>query len=43
MEMIFPRIIGASKSLDKCWFWCNEILSRADEYSEADDVLKNLI
>jgi hypothetical protein len=32
-------IIAPSKSFDKCWFCCN-ILSRIEEYSDADEVLK---
>lgn len=39
IEIILPMIIAPSKSFDKCWFCCN-ILSRIDEYSDADDVLK---
>ena len=39
IEIICPIIIAPSKSFDKCWFCCN-IWSRADEYSDADEVLK---
>lgn len=38
-EIIWPMIIAPSKSFDKCWFCCNS-LSRIDEYSDADEVLK---
>lgn len=38
-DIIWPMIIAPSKSFDKCWFCCN-ILSRADAYSDADEVLK---
>lgn len=39
IEIILPMIIAPRRSFDRCWFCCN-ILSRIEEYSAADDVLK---